>query len=76
CTRSSCVLSYYEYLRRDARSNLFQLKTTSLTVGTGCISVITSITSGNWEDTSTWNFNRIPSVADIVIINDKRNVLN
>jgi surface protein len=58
----------------DACANT-PIRTASLTVGTGCISIITSITSGNWEDISTWNFNRIPTAADIVIIDNNHNVI-
>jgi hypothetical protein len=46
----------------------------SLTIGIGCVSTLTSITSGNWENVSTWNFNRIPTAADIVIIDANHNV--
>jgi hypothetical protein len=31
--------------------------------------LIISIISGNWEDASTWNLNRIPTLTDNVIIN-------
>ena len=57
----------------DACTNSVTL-TASLTIGIGCISTITSIRSGNWENTSTWNFNRLPTVSDIVIIDDNHNV--
>ncbi len=43
--------------------------TASLTIGgVGCISVITSVVSGNWETPATWNLNRVPTTADNVII--------
>ena len=58
----------------DACASSVTTTTASLTIGVGCISTITSITSGNWENTSTWNFNRLPTVSDIVIIDDNHNV--
>ena len=43
--------------------------TVSLTIGgVGCISLITSVISGNWETPATWNLNRVPTTADNVII--------
>ena len=43
--------------------------TVSLTIGgAGCISLITSVISGNWETPATWNLNRVPTTADNVII--------
>ena len=42
--------------------------TTSLTIGTGCTSTITSITTGNWENITTWDLNRLPTAADNVVI--------
>ena len=43
--------------------------TVSLTIGgAGCISIITSVVSGNWETPATWNLNRVPTTTDNVII--------
>ena len=43
--------------------------TVSLTIGgAGCISLITSVVSGNWETPATWSLNRLPTTADNVII--------
>ena len=30
---------------------------------------VVSIVNGNWENTNTWNFNRLPLITDNVIIN-------
>jgi Metallo-peptidase family M12B Reprolysin-like len=48
--------------------------TASLTVGPACISTITSVASGNWETAATWDLNRIPTAADIVVIAASHNV--
>jgi serine protease AprX len=48
--------------------------TASLTIGTGCTSTITSIASGNWETAGTWDLNRLPTAADIVVIAANHNV--
>ena len=49
--------------------------TVSLTIGgAGCISVITSVISGNWETPATWNLNRIPGITDNVIIDANHTV--
>ena len=49
--------------------------TVSLTIGgSGCISIITSIVSGNWETPATWNLNRLPTTADNVIISANHTV--
>jgi hypothetical protein len=48
--------------------------TASLTIGTGCTSTITSITSGNWEVAGTWDLNRLPTATDNVIINANHTV--
>ena len=43
--------------------------TSSLIVG--CIS---SVTSGNWENPTTWNLNRVPVATDNAVINNNHNV--
>ena len=48
--------------------------TASLTIGTGCSSTITSIATGNWENATTWNLNRLPTNADNVIIDANHTV--
>ena len=48
--------------------------TASLTIGAGCISVIISVVSGNWETPATWNLNRIPGIVDNVIIDANHTV--
>jgi len=35
---------------------------------------ILSITSGNWEDPTTWNLNRAPLTTDNAVINNNHNV--
>jgi surface protein len=57
----------------DACANSVTI-TASLTIGVGCVSTLTSITSGNWENVGTWNFNRIPTATDIVIVDANHNV--
>lgn len=37
-------------------------------------SIITSLQTGNWEDTTTWDLNRIPILTDQVIINQNHTV--
>jgi hypothetical protein len=36
--------------------------------------VITSIKTGNWEDPTTWDLNRIPLLTDLVIIDQNHTV--
>ena len=48
--------------------------TASLTIGAGCSSIIVSVVSGNWETPATWSLNRIPGIADDVIIDANHTV--
>ena len=51
------------------RSELINLGTESLPLVT-----IKSITTGNWEATTTWNLGRIPQAGDLVIIDQNHEV--
>jgi serine protease AprX len=48
--------------------------TASITIGAGCTSTITSIATGNWENATTWNLNRLPTNTDHVIIDTNHTV--
>jgi hypothetical protein len=48
--------------------------TASLTIGPACVATITSVASGNWETAATWDLNRIPTAADVVVIAASHNV--
>lgn len=48
--------------------------TASLTIGAACVSTITSVATGNWETPATWDLNRLPTVADIVVIGASHDV--
>ena len=56
-------------LSPDAGCYTTYTATSSLIVG-----CILSITSGNWEDPTTWNLNRIPAITDNAVINNNHNV--
>lgn len=48
--------------------------TASLTIGTGCVSTIISVASGDWEIPATWNLNRLPTATDDVVIDANHTV--
>ena len=56
-------------LSTDAGCYTTYTATSSLIVG-----CILSVTSGNWEDLSTWNLPRIPAITDNAVINNNHNV--
>ncbi|PWK21641.1 delta endotoxin-like protein [Arcicella aurantiaca] len=47
-------------------------QSTNITVNVG--SIIISIASGDWENASTWNLNRVPSSTDFVVIDSSHTV--
>lgn len=54
---------------------LFSTNTKPVTVTGGTVpATITSVVSGNWETPPTWDLNRLPTVADNVIINNNHTV--
>jgi YDG domain len=59
-----------------AQNNHKKFRSETINLGTEILPLVTikSITTGNWESTTTWNLGRIPQAGDLVIIDQNHEV--